>query len=110
MLLVLDKRGHQPAFASHGGGFRVSAKIQQHTAKSNRLNSASAPADGLAAVTDGLNGVTGVANIGDGVNFFLRSECGWRKPVFHRQMKSPTWLLVALTQLFCLNVCAEETG
>ncbi len=31
----------------------------------------SAPASGLAAVTDGLNATTGVANIGDGVNFFF---------------------------------------
>ncbi len=31
----------------------------------------SAPTDGLAAVTDGLNATTGVANIGDGVNFFF---------------------------------------
>ncbi len=35
------------------------------------LYPATAPADGLAAVTDGLNATTGSANIGDGVNFFF---------------------------------------
>jgi len=33
--------------------------------------SGTAPANGLAAVTDGLNATTGSGNIGDGVNFFF---------------------------------------
>jgi len=52
-------------------GATSAAVVDSGTLSGALLFAGTAPTDGLAAVTDGLNATTGSANIGDGVNFFF---------------------------------------